>query len=375
MTCNAIVSLQACIPAQLNRTWTQDPVMLEDALGRVTPFHLEFIDSWEVLESVLEARFRQLPGHRKIKRKEYVLRANFSNKDVDSSSIAFNRCFLPGQHYDMSMIFNAARAQNSCPACLLDTGEASDARVKCNGCGLWYQRIVETIADVAPVVPKTDLPIKRPCLKRRREEEPESDDEPRQFRRVRIRCRQRAKNQDSQDEAEFEALRSGEEMIRCICGTHDDLGLLGNNLHYAPSARKIRAWLIQCGDCKAWQHRSCVGTANGNNPPGGFYCEQCSRVKPVDGLLNENVEEYTIKCICDSDVDDGNTVYCDRCSTWQHIACYYSNISMAELESLDHLCVNCDPRPLEGNLGEDLTWHDAILRIDEGLKDLAGGER
>lgn len=48
MTYNAVVSLQARIPPQLDRFWTQEPVMLEDALGRVTPFHLEFIDSWEV---------------------------------------------------------------------------------------------------------------------------------------------------------------------------------------------------------------------------------------------------------------------------------------------------------------------------------------
>lgn len=87
--------------------------------------------TFKAFESILEVRFRQLPGHRKIKRKEYALRSNVINKDVDTStSIAFNRCFLPGQRYDMSMIFNAAHAQNSCPACLLDTEEASDARVK-----------------------------------------------------------------------------------------------------------------------------------------------------------------------------------------------------------------------------------------------------
>ena len=48
MTYNAILVLQARMPAQLDKCWTQDPVILEDALGRVTPFHLEFIDSWEV---------------------------------------------------------------------------------------------------------------------------------------------------------------------------------------------------------------------------------------------------------------------------------------------------------------------------------------
>ena len=48
MTYNAILMLQAQLPAQLDKCWAQDPVILEDAIGRVTPFHLEFIDSWEV---------------------------------------------------------------------------------------------------------------------------------------------------------------------------------------------------------------------------------------------------------------------------------------------------------------------------------------
>ena len=195
---------------------------------------------------------------------------------------------------------------------------------------------------MTPVVQKTAAPIERPSLKRRRVEDSESDDEPRQFRRVRIRCRQRARKQNSKDEVGFEALRSGDEIIRCICGTQDDLGLLGNNLDSAQSARTIRTWLIQCCDCKAWQHRSCVGTANENDPLGGFYCEQCSKVKPNDGFLGQDGEEYTIKCVCDSDADDGYTVWCDRCNTWQHVKCYHPGMSMDELSSFDHLCADCD---------------------------------
>ena len=48
MTYNAVLELQARMPAQLDKFWTQDPVIFEDALGRVTPLHVEFIDSWEV---------------------------------------------------------------------------------------------------------------------------------------------------------------------------------------------------------------------------------------------------------------------------------------------------------------------------------------
>ena len=83
----------------------------------------------KVFDSTLEQRFRDFPGHRKIKQKKYVLRSNVSKKDVDRS-ISFNRCFLPGRHYDMSMVFDATRVQTSCPACLLETYDASDAQVK-----------------------------------------------------------------------------------------------------------------------------------------------------------------------------------------------------------------------------------------------------
>lgn len=38
---------------------------------------------------------------------------------------------------------------------------------------------------------------------------------------------------------------------------------------------------------------------------------------------HEEVEDYTIKCICGFQEDDGNTVYCERCDTWQHTECYY----------------------------------------------------
>ena len=61
------------------------------------------------------------------------------------------------------------------------------------------------------------------------------------------------------------------------------------------------------------------------------------------------VEDYIIKCICGSREDDGNTVYCDLCHTWQHTGCYYidkhGNLpTKEELEVIDHFCVRCRPR-------------------------------
>ncbi|KAJ9201388.1 hypothetical protein DTO164E3_3695 [Paecilomyces variotii] len=78
---------------------------------------------------------------------------------------------------------------------------------------------------------------------------------------------------------------------------------------------------------------------------------------PVAGPLNSPVpngavsdsvppgedEPYTIKCICAFQDDDGNTVFCERCETWQHIECYYHGRDVPEV----HNCVDCEPRPID----------------------------
>ncbi|KAL3488681.1 hypothetical protein BJX62DRAFT_171107 [Aspergillus germanicus] len=62
-----------------------------------------------------------------------------------------------------------------------------------------------------------------------------------------------------------------------------------------------------------------------------------------DSAAPEDEEPYTIKCICAFEDDDGNTVFCERCETWQHIDCYYHGRVVPEV----HNCVDCEPRHLD----------------------------
>jgi hypothetical protein len=60
----------------------------------------------------------------------------------------------------------------------------------------------------------------------------------------------------------------------------------------------------------------------------------------LDGT-HDGEESSTIKCICGFSDDDGNTVLCEKCDTWQHIFCYYeSNDHVPEV----HECTDCTPR-------------------------------
>lgn len=60
--------------------------------------------------------------------------------------------------------------------------------------------------------------------------------------------------------------------------------------------------------------------------------------------FNANEADDTIECICGFPDDDGNTVLCETCNTWQHIVCYWRS---AEKVPDVHECVNCSPRPVD----------------------------
>lgn len=73
-------------------------------------------------------------------------------------------------------------------------------------------------------------------------------------------------------------------------------------------------------------------------------------IKDEVTLEVDTVEEepYTIKCICNFSDDDGNTILCETCDTWQHIECFYPNNREEALRpDFLHSCAECKPRPLD----------------------------
>ena len=84
-----------------------------------------------------------------------------------------------------------------------------------------------------------------------------------------------------------------------------------------------------------------------------------------NGFTVEEEEDYTIKCICDYQDDDGNTVLCETCETWQHIECYYAGKNPPG-EHETHTCVDCEPRLLDG---KSATERQRAKREDRDLGD------
>jgi uncharacterized protein len=74
--------------------------------------------------------------------------------------------------------------------------------------------------------------------------------------------------------------------------------------------------------------------------------------KLTNGTSVDEEEEFTIKCICDYQDDDGNTVFCETCDTWQHIECYYEPENVPGKDD-NHSCVDCEPRTLNAKLATE----------------------
>lgn len=95
----------------------QKPVMFLDALDRLAPIHLEWINSHEAFFAVLKVRFKQV-GLQMIESGRFALQATKTKRDVDLNR-PWDSCMYPGQAYDMSMLFRdqCSSPNNLCTAC------------------------------------------------------------------------------------------------------------------------------------------------------------------------------------------------------------------------------------------------------------------
>lgn len=100
-----VMEMQAIIRQQLPpQVEQQQPVLFEDAHGRIAPFHIEFINTFEVFQAVLEARFRHVAGLRKVQRSEYAISDKTSRRKLNLDG-HWDSLFLPGRKMVMSMLF------------------------------------------------------------------------------------------------------------------------------------------------------------------------------------------------------------------------------------------------------------------------------
>ena len=99
----------------------------------------------KVFDAVLEARFRQCPGHRKIARKEYALRSNVHTKEIERT-VDFRHCFLPGRRVEMSMVFKGSRLEfNVCPGCKLTSPKSQKRQMSDIG---WYNSLAPSLGQI-----------------------------------------------------------------------------------------------------------------------------------------------------------------------------------------------------------------------------------
>ncbi|KAL2041372.1 hypothetical protein N7G274_005754 [Stereocaulon virgatum] len=141
-----LLHTQTAIPPQV---LLKQPVILLDPFGKITPFHLDFIDSLECFMAVLKVRFGKAgvtpAGLSKLDNGDFIIQDTQRRRPINLSKNWIS-VFRPGQNVDMSMVFHRfACLPCTCPACL-EINEGDDEQIHCQACGLCYQN-VQAISD------------------------------------------------------------------------------------------------------------------------------------------------------------------------------------------------------------------------------------
>lgn len=104
-------------------------MILEDSHGLI--LHLDFVNSWEAFDSVLENRFKGKNRSRRVLKGQYLVQEQSSGRQVDRTS-SFEASFRPKDAVVMSVVsktrdLKANRQQNSsCPWCHTPSSTQND---------------------------------------------------------------------------------------------------------------------------------------------------------------------------------------------------------------------------------------------------------
>ena len=140
-----MMQTQTAVPPQV---LLQQPVILLDPFGKISPFHLDFIDSSDCFMAVLKARFSKAgitsAGLSKLEKGDFLMQDTQRRRPIDLTN-NWTSVFRPGQNVDMSMVFHRfACPRSTCPLCL-EINEGDHEQIHCHACGLCYQN-VQTIS-------------------------------------------------------------------------------------------------------------------------------------------------------------------------------------------------------------------------------------
>lgn len=197
-TYHAIISIQAALPNRLERVLIEEPFILEDPIGRIAPVHLQFVTCWDAFHAVMEHRFLNLQGYKKIQQRKYGLQDRASKREIEQTR-AWQGAFLPGQRVNMAIIFESDRvegadvANTTCPGCQTPSVDNSDVEIQCRSCLIWYRRITvvqeldttQTQSNTSKQSDSAARPVHTPS-KRSAPDDLEGEEEVREFKRVRL---------------------------------------------------------------------------------------------------------------------------------------------------------------------------------------------
>ncbi|KAL9083194.1 MAG: hypothetical protein Q9159_005916 [Coniocarpon cinnabarinum] len=196
------------------------PIVLIDSHGRRMPMHLQFINSWEAFDAVMEVRFRGSRGHRKIMNKEYALADSKSGLDVERHR-PWDSCFTPRQQVNMDMMFQSAELKMSsrtvCLRCSYDSHLSqtlADAfESQCPACGFVCKTVTVAVDAIPTTRARQDNPMSTgPMQTRKRSVQFEEDlDQPKHFKRVRLLSqimRKESSSQTARRKSRFKELSS-----------------------------------------------------------------------------------------------------------------------------------------------------------------------